>query len=227
MFCDQDDVWLPRKIELTLQKMDAMEKTYGQDTPLLIYTDMKVVDDDLSVIAKSFWRHQAFNPNIGKSLSRFLVSNVATGCTVMINRKLKDVALPLPQEAMMHDWWVGLVSSALGKNDYLNEATVLYRQHASNVVGAKWNLNLKTLANKLMHFSELKRINREHLLRTQQQAAAFASRYKTFLNENDYKKIMTYESLSDQSFFYKRIAIIRYGFWWAGFVRSTVMFLIV
>jgi len=227
MFCDQDDVWLPRKIELTLRKMNVMEKTYGQDMPLLIYTDMKVVDDDLSVIANSFWRNQAFNPNIGRSLSRFLVSNVATGCTVMINRQLKDLAVPLPQEALMHDWWVGLVSSALGKNDYLDEATVLYRQHALNVVGAKWNLNIKTLADKLMRFPELKRINREHLLRTQQQAAAFAFRYKVFLNENDYNKIMTYANLSDQSFFYKRIAIIRYGFWWAGFIRSAVLFLII
>lgn len=227
MFCDQDDVWLPLKIELTLQKMHTMEKTYGPDIPLLVYTDMRVVGDDLSVIADSFWRHQVFNPNIGRSLSRFLVSNVATGCTVMMNRKLRELAIPLPQEAMMHDWWVGLVSAALGKNDYLDEATALYRQHASNVVGATWKLTIKTFVDKLMHFSELKRINREHLLRTQQQASAFATRYKAFLNANEYRKIMVYATLSQQSFFYKRVSLLRYGFWWAGFVRSAVMFLII
>jgi glycosyltransferase involved in cell wall biosynthesis len=227
MFSDQDDVWLPRKIELTLQKMDAMEKIHGRDMPLLVYTDMRVVDNNLSIIADSFWRHQAFNPNIGRSLSRFLVSNVATGCTVMINRKLRDIATPLPQEAMMHDWWVGLVSAAIGKNDYLNEVTVLYRQHASNVAGAKWKFNIETLVDKLMHFSELKRVNQGHLLRTQQQAFAFATRYKTFLNEKEYRKIMTYAKISELSFFWKRVALVRYGFWWAGFVRSSVMFLII
>jgi glycosyltransferase involved in cell wall biosynthesis len=227
MFSDQDDVWLPHKIELTFQKMDAMEKIHGRDMPLLVYTDMRVVDNNLSIIADSFWRHQVFNPNIGRSLSRFLVSNVATGCTVMINRKLRDFATPLPQEAMMHDWWVGLVSAALGKNDYLDEATVLYRQHASNVAGAKWKLTIETLIEKLMHFNELKRINREHLLRTQRQALSFATRFKAFLNTNDYRKIMVYATLSEQSFLYKRVALLRYGFWWAGFVRSAVMFLII
>lgn len=227
MFCDQDDVWLPRKIDLTLKKMIALEKEYGRNMPLLVYTDMKVVDDHLSVIEDSFWRHQVFNPNIGRSLSRFLVSNVATGCTVMINRKLKEVAIPLPQEAMMHDWWVGLISVALGKNAYLEEATVLYRQHASNVVGAKWKLDIETLVDKLIRFRELKQINRKHLLRTQLQALAFATRYNTNLKANDYKKIMVYANLDTQSSFRKRFSIIRYGFWWAGFVRSVVMFIII
>ncbi|HUL01109.1 MAG TPA: glycosyltransferase family 2 protein, partial [Nitrospirota bacterium] len=105
MFCDQDDIWMPMKIALTLKKMLTMEGANGKDVPLLVYTDMKVVDDNLSVVADSFWRNQAFNPEIGKSLNRFLVSNVATGCTVMINKRLRILSLPIPREALMHDWW--------------------------------------------------------------------------------------------------------------------------
>ncbi len=226
MFCDQDDVWLPKKIELTLGKMRSLEERYGSDRPLLVYTDMYVVNDALSVISDSFWHHQVFNPRIGKSLSRFLVSNVATGCTVMINKKLRDLSVPIPEEAMMHDWWVGLISVTLGQNDYVSEPTILYRQHALNVAGAKWDLSPAAVMKKLLQFGELKRVNRQHQLRAQKQAGIFASRYRTYMCEEDYKKIRTYAEMVEQGFFEKRYNIIRHGFWSAGFVRSLVMFLI-
>jgi glycosyltransferase involved in cell wall biosynthesis len=227
MFCDQDDVWLPKKIELSVGKMRSLEERYGSDSPLLVYTDMYVVNDELSVISDSFWRHQAFNPRIGKSLSRFLVSNVATGCTVMINRKLRELSVPIPQEAMMHDWWVGLISVALGENDYVREPTMLYRQHAMNVAGAKWDMGILSIGKKLIAFNKLRKINREHLRKTENQAATFASRYRNILSEKYCKTIETYANLSSQNYFQKRISIIRYGFWWAGFIRSLTMFVII
>lgn len=227
MFCDQDDVWLPKKIEMTFSKMQEMEKLHGHTLPLLVYTDMKVVDERLSVLSNSFWRNQAFNPDIGKSLSRFLVSNVATGCTVMINRPLHELSPSLPNDAMMHDWWVGLIAVSLGKTGYLSEPTMFYRQHSSNAVGAKWDLSIRAIFEKLSHFEELKRINREHLLKTQKQAAAFGLRYRPFLNDEAYRTIMVYANLDRKPFFAKRYSILRYGFWWAGFVRSAVQFLVI
>ncbi|HUK99339.1 MAG TPA: glycosyltransferase family 2 protein [Nitrospirota bacterium] len=221
MFCDQDDVWLPQKIERTFQKICDMEKIYGRNMPLLVYTDLKVADANLHIITNSYWRYEAINPNIGKSFSRLLTTNVMTGCTIMINRKLKEMATPIPQEAMMHDWWIGLVSSAFGKNDYLNEATILHRLHTSNVVGAKRYKRTK-IFDELIRLFRLKRIYRHNILRTQPQAAEFASRYKSFLNDNDYKKITIYSKLSDQSF-YKRLAIIRHGFWKSGLPRWFAM----
>ncbi len=227
MFSDQDDVWLPTKISLTLGKMRAMVQTYGNDLPLLVYTDMKVVDDRLSIISESFWKNQAFNPEIGKSLGRFLVSNVATGCTVMINKALRDLAVPVPQEVMMHDWWMGLTAVALGRTDYIAEPTMLYRQHSMNVVGAKWDITIKTVVQKIFDFKKLKQINRAHLLKTQKQALALAARYKTLLPSKAYKKISTYADLDSRNYFLKRYYIIRYGFWWAGFIRSFTMFIII
>src|SRR6266540_3047829 len=37
MFCDQDDVWLPRKIEISFQRMEELESSFGKDTPLLVH----------------------------------------------------------------------------------------------------------------------------------------------------------------------------------------------
>ena len=53
MFCDQDDVWLPNKIELSIQAMETLQQQYPQ-TPIIICTDMYVVDQNLSIINNYF-----------------------------------------------------------------------------------------------------------------------------------------------------------------------------
>ena len=60
--CDQDDVWKPEKLELSLDKMRALEAKHGADTPLLVFTDLSVVDRDLRVVHPSFWRYQQIRP---------------------------------------------------------------------------------------------------------------------------------------------------------------------
>lgn len=227
MFCDQDDVWLPRKIELEYKKMQDLIKRYGSEIPLLVYTDMKVVNESLLTTSTSFWTHSTLNPRIGKSLSRLLVCNVASGCTMMFNKKLRDLSLPLPGDVLMHDWWLNLLSVSLGKNDYISEPTVLYRQHVMNKVGARWNASVKPIIAKLMEFEELKRKNKEHLINTQRQAMIIASRYKDILNRGDLKKILTYANLNSLNCIMKRYYVIRYGFWWAGTIRSVTLLLII
>jgi glycosyltransferase involved in cell wall biosynthesis len=137
MFCDQDDVWTPDKVEITLAAMRDLERSHGADTPLLVSTDLKVVDERLNVIAESFWAYQRLHPERLKRLSRVLVQNFATGCTVMVNRALIDLARPIPAEAIMHDWWLALVATRFGKAQPLARPTVLYRQHGRNDVGAR------------------------------------------------------------------------------------------
>ena len=65
------------------------------------------------------------------------LTNVVTGCTAMVNRALLDQALPIPPEALMHDWWLALVASGFGAIGWLPQLRVLYRQHGGNVLGAQ------------------------------------------------------------------------------------------
>ena len=90
MFSDQDDVWLPDKIERTLRKMKETEENY----PTCIYTDLRVVDADLNVIDESFWHYGSKNP-ADNTVRKLLYGNVAAGCTMMINAALRDVAMHL------------------------------------------------------------------------------------------------------------------------------------
>lgn len=135
MFCDQDDVWLPEKIQRLLDVMQKTERECPDDTPVLVHSDLRVVDRNLKVIANSFWDYQYLNR--GKSVfGRLLVENVVTGCASILNRALINAAMPIPQEAIMHDWWMALVASAFGKIVPIDDPLVLYRQHGDNNLGA-------------------------------------------------------------------------------------------
>ena len=137
MFCDQDDIWFPDKIKKTLDLMKNREKRYGKDFPILIHTDCKVVDSTRRLVAPSFMKYQHMQHEKKSPLRVLLTQNFVTGCTVMINKSLLSACLPVPSQALMHDWWIALVAAAVGKICYLPQRTMLYRQHGKNVAGAK------------------------------------------------------------------------------------------
>ncbi len=133
---DQDDVWRPEKLERELALLRRRENELGERTPLLVHSDLTVVDETLEVIAPSLLAFQRMKPVTEGALSKLLIQNFVTGCTTVINRPLLDAALPFPQ-VIMHDWWLALCAAAMGEVLYLPEATVLYRQHGRNTLGSR------------------------------------------------------------------------------------------
>lgn len=134
---DQDDVWRPDKLARELELLQSREAEVGANTPILVHSDLTVVAEDLSVVHPSFLRFQGLDREAGAPLGRLLVQNFVTGCTVVLNRALVDVATPLPK-VVMHDWWLALCAAALGQLVYLPAPTVLYRQHGRNAAGGRW-----------------------------------------------------------------------------------------
>jgi len=134
MFCDQDDVWLPEKVEKSIKKLLLIEKEFP-GVPALIFTDLEVVDSSLNHISSSFWKYQCANPKRTK-LNHLLVQNMASGNTMIMNRALGVLIGRIPAEAIGHDWWTALTAAAFGKIGYLPEATIKYRQHSGNTSGA-------------------------------------------------------------------------------------------
>lgn len=133
MFCDQDDFWLPNKIKITLDEMLKLESKFGVAHPLLVHTNFMYADTELDEIAskKNFQATKVAE----LSLQHVIAQNPIYGCTVMANRALLNLVKNIPVVAENHDYWIALVASALGKIYYLNEKTLLYRQHGNNVSG--------------------------------------------------------------------------------------------
>jgi hypothetical protein len=140
LLCDQDDVWLPDKVEMTVRALVDLEAAWGPETPLLVHTDLAVVDADLKILHPSLARFERLSPGTSE-MRHLLLGNVATGCTIAANRALLRRALPVPAIASMHDHWFALVASAIGRRAYLPHATMLYRQHSGNVIGVTgWSM---------------------------------------------------------------------------------------
>lgn len=133
MFCDHDDIWLPNKIEISIKQMREIER---DGIPVIVHTDMKVVDQDLNVIQESFWRYSKLLPE-KSSFKEMVICNSANGCTMLFNHLAKVVSLPNVNYAKMHDMLLNQsVAANGGVISPIYEKTVLYRQHSNNVVGA-------------------------------------------------------------------------------------------
>ena len=80
VLCDQDDVWLPGRLALPIERIKTIERQRGTHTPVLAHTDLVVADEDLRTVAPSFWSYSNLRPQRGQELNRLLVQNVVTGC---------------------------------------------------------------------------------------------------------------------------------------------------
>lgn len=136
LLSDQDDVWLPTKIEHQLEVLSAAEESQGASHPILVHSDLEVVGENLEPLHPSFREFQGFSHNSDDPLRTLLIHNGVVGCTVALNRALLDIALPSPHDSP-HDWWLALCAAATGTVISIFEPTVKYRQHASNVIGAR------------------------------------------------------------------------------------------
>ena len=138
MFCDQDDVWLPNKIELSLNLIKQKEQEFGSETPIIVHTDLKVVDRHLQEIAPSFWKLSRIDPNLLVSFNEQAGHNLVTGCTMLFNQSVKKVSQHYNQNVLMHDVWVLLCAlKNAGKVFAIDTPTILYRQHGNNTLGAR------------------------------------------------------------------------------------------
>lgn len=135
MTCDQDDVWLDKKIELTYDKVLTIENK--ADVPCLVYTELRVVDSELNTIADTMSGYQSLDCH-KRTINQFILQNSVTGCTMMVNRALRDKMLRITDidNTIMHDWWAALVAAQFGKTAFIDEPTILYRQHGDNSLGA-------------------------------------------------------------------------------------------
>ena len=126
---DQDDEWLPKKIECAVTMLQAKK----EDKPLLYCSDTLITDENLNIIKKD-------DKNPRTSFGNALVQNICTGCTSVMNKSLRDIVKKTaPKNIVMHDWWLYLTATIYGEVCYDNNAYIRYRQHGDNTFGMKKN----------------------------------------------------------------------------------------
>lgn len=135
-FCDQDDYWLPGKLEAAVDQLCTTI-----ELPSLYFSNTTYTDDKLIVIGES-----NLNPRL--TLGSALISNSATGCTIVFNGALRELALlSLPTELYMHDWWLYTYALAQGAIIHFDTRSfIFYRQHGNNVVGAGKSFGAKWMS---------------------------------------------------------------------------------
>lgn len=210
-FADQDDVWLPNKLAVLLEAVQAEEAAHGRKSPILAHSDLEVVDALLRPIGPSYWKMLRFDPRRRGHKSEALLENFVTGCASMGNAALRAKALPVPAEAVMHDWWLALVATYLGQLAAVTQPTVCYRQHGNNVVGAsEWGLT--GLARRFLN-APVKSIARTRriVVRTQEQARVFAYLHANDLSEADRHQICEWAHAADRTAFSRKLVFARTG----------------
>jgi len=222
MFSDQDDVWHTDKIEKTLNQFIELEKEYGKEIPLLLHTDLEVVDETLNHISNSFWKYQQMDVERVSRLNKILLENIVTGCTVMINRALKEKSLPLPNNVFVHDWWLALVASVFGKIEKMDESTILYRQHNQNVAGAKKS-NFLHFYKRLLNLDLVKKGLENAVF----QASVFYKTYRNDLSNEQVKMLTAFCNIYQYNWLKRRFILLRFGLLKSKFYRNIGLFIVV
>jgi glycosyltransferase involved in cell wall biosynthesis len=125
---DQDDLWLPEKVNITLN-------AFAQDPDLiLLVSDAILIDDNGNKIGDSYYAKRGrFHAGLFSNLliCKFL------GCTMAFRSSLLSTALPFPlAKRVYHDIWLGCINALTGgKTRYLAEPLVAYRRHSTNETG--------------------------------------------------------------------------------------------
>jgi len=224
LLCDHDDVWLPDKIALSLTAMLALETRHSTNIPLLIHTDLIVVGPQLEVLSASHMRYAGIDPT-RNDLKSLLLGNVVTGCATIINRALYERARPIPPDAMMHDHWLALVASTIGAIEYVDQPTIMYRQHGGNAIGAQVP-GTATLIHSIRQtlFSDDRR---RVISRYSRQAAALLARFAGEMGADQRRMVATLANLWAGSRWARFIRLRRSGLLLRGLIRNAALLIVV
>lgn len=218
MLCDQDDIWNPNKIEVTLAAMKKAEEK-EKNVPVLVFTDAMNYDSETGKELGRF--HASSHLDIKKvDTAHLFMENKCIGCTVMVNEKIKAFLQEIPGQVRVHDWWLALICSHFGKVVYVDEPTLLYRQHSGNIIGGEAYASY--VRKRLGGLAAQKEALRE----TFRQGKAFLDLYRDKMTEAQREIAEHFAGMENAGWLRRRKDMIKYGFTKSGFVRNAGLFVL-
>ncbi len=146
---DQDDEWLPEKLETSITLLKEIE---SDELPCMVYSDLILTDQTGQVLNQSF-RSEFGQDRYRHNLETLLFVNFVTGCTVVMNPKLRDLFMETPDDVRYHDEWLALLAFTFGRAKSANTPLVKYRKHQTNAsldAGAKSNNRYHSVLSQLL-----------------------------------------------------------------------------
>ena len=209
MFCDQDDLWLPNKVE----KMVRAIEQYDQSIPQVLYTNAFLWNPERGIISDK--NTLTYPTTLRQTL--FLNTGIQ-GAAAIFNRAMcKVIEQPLSYYAM-HDHVLLLAGICFGEVHYLHESLMYYRQHEHNVTGNAPGSIAKKIA-LMWENRRVRLVNREHY----EGLNAFYQRFQTQISVSDKELIRVFLAMPTESFTVRAIRIIQYKF---QLFDSTVLLLV-
>ena len=131
--CDQDDVWLPDKVEQVYEKLN---NGYS-----LVLHNAMVTNESLTITDTSFF--SSHGTKIG--FLNNIIKNSYMGCCMAFRKDLCEKILPFPANLPMHDQWIGLIAEKTGRVCLVEKPLILYRRHGNNMTGGATTLKQKIM----------------------------------------------------------------------------------
>ena len=189
-FCDQDDVWLPNKLE------KAIEKLAPTPEPALYCSRQNYIDEQGKKIGESFTPLKPITPE------NAWFENLAVGCSIVINKPLLELGkIERFEGIFMHDWWAYQIAHCTGTVYFDNNAYINYRQHSNNQVGGNLSLIQKTK----QRYKKFKEIKNGKQVSPRRQLIALAKK----LEEESLDKPNSLQKINEARSFCQRLQLIQ------------------
>lgn len=191
--CDQDDLWEINRLEKCMLALEDAEKRYGEETPILVHSDLSVIAEDGTLLHESFFRHQGWDPE-ARTLSKLLVQNNVTGAACLMNEPLRKLMAEhaVADNMFMHDWFFAQTASAFGQIVFVPESLVRYRQHGTNAIGASTH----GIAGRFLEALRMPAAIRKRLKVNETEAICLLKSYTGILPEHQEKVIRDFLAIS-------------------------------
>ena len=221
MSADPDDPWLPGRIARTFEAMHQAEAAFGATTPIAVCTDATVVDAAGRLVAQSYWQWSRLSLQGIRRAPRVAMESVALGSTMMVNRALLEIALPIPAGAPYQDWWLALAAAAFGRLFPLSGQTILYRRHGTNQTADPYSSTLASAFRRALAAPGAPRRRlRKVVAQSSAIAAAFVERYRDRLEARDLAALESLASLFSLGPLGRRTALLRHGLWFSSRLKN-------
>lgn len=131
--CDQDDRWLPHKLERLSHCL--------VENPFLggVFSDAELIDGDGRRVKMTLFRKHRFTPAKQRNFvscptSTLLKHDVVTGATLMFRSTIRQYCCPIPS-TWVHDGWLAWMLALHSRVTLISEPLIEYRIHAGQQLG--------------------------------------------------------------------------------------------